>query len=126
MNSKSEAFLNLFFPKLISGIVKMRKPFMSLRAKLYLGSLLTLEAYVLVKIATQTDVCGFSRSVIEKIARMKGIEKASLLFGDFDAIIKIKMPKIHEIENSVMEEIHMIEGVESTMTLLCVDENIIE
>jgi DNA-binding Lrp family transcriptional regulator len=85
-----------------------------------------LEAYVLVKIATQTDVCGFSRAVIEKIGKMKGIEKVSLLFGDFDAILKISMPKIHEIENMVMEEIQMIEGVESTLTLLCVDEKIIE
>jgi DNA-binding Lrp family transcriptional regulator len=85
-----------------------------------------LEAYVLIKIATQTDVCGFSRSVIEKIAKMKGVEKANLLFGDFDAILKINMPKVHDIENSVMEEIHMIEGVESTLTLLCVDERIIE
>ena len=85
-----------------------------------------MEAYVLVKIATQTDVCGFSRSVIEKIGRMKGIEKVSLLFGDFDAILKVKLPKIHDIENTVMEEIHMIEGVESTMTLLFVDESVIE
>ncbi|HEX9261475.1 MAG TPA: Lrp/AsnC ligand binding domain-containing protein [Candidatus Bathyarchaeia archaeon] len=85
-----------------------------------------MEAYVLVKIATQTDVCGFSRSVIEKIGKMNGIAKANLLFGDFDAILKIKMPKIHDIENLVMEEIHMIEGVESTMTLLCVDEKTIE
>ncbi len=85
-----------------------------------------MEAYILVKISTQTDVCGFSRSVIEKIGKMKGIEKADLLFGDFDAIFKIKMPKIHEIENTVMEEIHMVEGVESTLTLLCVDESVIE
>jgi DNA-binding Lrp family transcriptional regulator len=85
-----------------------------------------LEAYVLVKIATQTDICGFSRSVIEKVRKMKGIEKANLLFGDFDAIFKINMPKIHDIENAVMEEIHMVEGVESTLTLLCVDENVIE
>ena len=85
-----------------------------------------MEAYVLVRIATQTDMCGFSRSVIEKIEKMKGVEKASLLFGDFDAILKIRMPKIHDIENTVMEEIHMIEGVESTLTLLCVDEKILE
>lgn len=85
-----------------------------------------MEAYVLVRIATQTDMCGFSRSVIEKIEKMKGVEKANLLFGDFDAILKIKMPKIHDIENTVMEEIHMIEGVESTLTLLCVDEKILE
>jgi hypothetical protein len=36
------------------------------------------------------------------------------------------MPKIHDIENVVMEEIHMIEGIESTLTLLCVDEKLLE
>ncbi len=85
-----------------------------------------MEAYVLLRIATQSDVCGFSRSVIDKIKKMKGIEKAQLLFGDFDAILKLKMPKIHDIENTVMEEIHMIEGVESSLTLLCVDEELLE
>jgi DNA-binding Lrp family transcriptional regulator len=85
-----------------------------------------MEAYVLVKIATQSDVCGFSQSVVDKIKKMKGIEKAQLLFGDFDAILKLDMPKIHDIENTVMEDIHMIEGVESTLTLLCVDEGVLE
>ena len=103
----------------------MRKPFIKLACTTTFG-LKTLEAYVLVKIATQTDVCGFSRSVIEKIGKMNGIEKVNLLFGDFDAILKIRMPKIHDIENMVMEEIHMVEGVESTLTLLCVDEKVIE
>lgn len=86
-----------------------------------------LEAYVLIKIATQTDVCGFSRSVLEKINnKLKGIKNANLLFGDFDAVLKLDMPKIHDVENMVMEEIQMIEGVESTLTLLCVDEEILE
>jgi len=57
---------------------------------------------------------------------MKGIQKADLLFGDFDAILKLELPKIHDIENAVMEDIQMIEGVESTLTLLCVDEKILE
>ncbi len=86
-----------------------------------------MEAYVLIKIATQTDVCGFSRSVLEKINnKLAGIKNADLLFGDFDAILKLNMPKIHDIENTVMEEIQMIEGVESTLTLLCVDEKALE
>lgn len=86
-----------------------------------------MEAYVLIKIATQTDVCGFSRSVLEKVNnKLAGIKNADLLFGDFDAILKLNMPKIHDIENAVMEEIQMIEGVESTLTLLCVDEKVLE
>ena len=51
---------------------------------------------------------------------------AHLLFGDFDAVLKLDMPKIHDVENMVMEEIHMIEGVEGTLTLLCVDEEVLE
>jgi DNA-binding Lrp family transcriptional regulator len=70
-------------------------------------------------------MCGYSRSVLEKIAKIKGIKDAELLFGDFDAILHLDMPKIHDIENTVMEEIHLIAGVESTVTLLCVDEKIL-
>jgi len=87
----------------------------------------TLEAYILLKISTQTAVCGFSRTVLERINnKVARISSANLLFGDFDAILKVDVPKIHDIENMVMEEIQMIEGVESTLTLLCVDEKTLE
>ena len=85
-----------------------------------------MEAYILIKIATQTEVCGYNRSVVDKLMMMKGVENAQLLFGDYDAIVKLKLPKIHEVENLVIEEISMITGVESTLTLLCVDEKLIE
>jgi len=84
------------------------------------------EAYILVKIANQTELCGQYRSIIDKIKKMKGVKDAQLLFGDFDAIVKLHMPKIHDVENMVMEDLCMIEGVESTLTLLCVDEKILK
>ncbi|MEM2935713.1 MAG: Lrp/AsnC family transcriptional regulator [Candidatus Bathyarchaeia archaeon] len=84
------------------------------------------EAYILLKISTQREVYGFSRSVVEKLRSMHGVENADLLFGDYDAIVKLKATKIHDIENLVIEEISMIDGVESTVTLLCVDEGILK
>lgn len=87
---------------------------------------LVVEAYILVKISTQTEVFGYNRSIVERICRMKGVENAQLLFGDYDALIKLNVPKIHDIENLVIEEISMIPGVESTVTLLCVNEEILE
>ena len=84
------------------------------------------EAFILVKISTQTVESGYNRSVVEKICRMKGVENAQLLFGDYDAIVKLNVPKIHGVENMVIEEISMIAGVESTVTLLCVDEKILK
>jgi DNA-binding Lrp family transcriptional regulator len=84
-----------------------------------------MEAYILVKVSSQTEYCGYARSIVEKLT-MKGVENAQLLFGDYDIIVKVKAPKIHDIENLVIEEISMIDGIESTTTLLCVDEAILE
>jgi DNA-binding Lrp family transcriptional regulator len=84
------------------------------------------EAYILVKISTQTEVYGYGRSVVEKLMMIKGVENAQLLFGDYDAIVKLNVPKIHDVENLVIEEFSMVEGIESTITLLCVDEGILE
>jgi DNA-binding Lrp family transcriptional regulator len=84
-----------------------------------------MEAYTLVKISRQTEYCGYARSIVEKLM-MKGVENAQLLFGEYDIIVKLRAPKIHDIENLVFEEISMIEGIDSTTTLLCVDERILE
>lgn len=85
-----------------------------------------MEAYILVKIATQREVYGFNRSVAEKLRSMEGVESAVLLFGDYDAIVKLNVPKIHDCENLVIEEISTIDGVQSTVTLLCIDEEMLE
>ena len=85
-----------------------------------------MEVYILVKIFTQREVYGYAQSIVEKLMMMKGVENAQLLFGDYDAIVKLNVPKIHDVENLVLEEISMIEGIESTTTLLCVDEVILE
>jgi DNA-binding Lrp family transcriptional regulator len=64
--------------------------------------------------------------MIEKFRMIDGVEKAELLFGDCDAVVKLNVPKIHDVENCVFEKIQMIEGTESTNTLLCVDEGSLE
>ena len=84
------------------------------------------EAYVLVKIPTQSEMQGYNRSVVDKLRSTNGVEKAELLFGDYDAIVKLNLPKIHDCENLIIEELSMIEGVGSTVTLLCVDDSVLE
>jgi len=84
------------------------------------------QACILVKIATQQEHYGFNRSVLERLESMKGVESAELLFGDYDAIVRMNVPKIHDCENLIIEEISTIEGVQSTVTLLCVDPAVLE
>jgi DNA-binding Lrp family transcriptional regulator len=84
------------------------------------------EAYVLVKIPTQTEMQGYNQSVVEKLLSISGVDNVELLFGDYDAIVKLSLPKIHDCENLIIEELSMIEGVGSTVTLLCVDDSLLE
>jgi len=84
------------------------------------------KAYVLLKISRQKEVYGFGRSVVERLRTIKGVKNADLLFGDYDAIVKIEADKIHGVENLAIERVSTCEGVESTITLLCVDEESLE
>ncbi len=85
-----------------------------------------MEAYILLKIARQREMYGFGRSVVEKLRAIKGVSCADLLFGDYDAILKVDTDRLHSIENLVMEKVATTEGIESTVTLLCVDEKLLE
>jgi len=84
-----------------------------------------MEAYVLLRISRQREMYGFGRSVVEKLRTIKGVKSADLLFGDYDAIVKVDADRVHNVENLVMEKVSTSEGVESTVTLLCVDETIL-
>ena len=70
------------------------------------------EAYVLIKITAHKEHHGFGKTVVEKLRSIEGVKTAELLFGDYDAIINLNVPKIHDCENLVLEEISMIEGVD--------------
>jgi len=85
-----------------------------------------MEAYVLLRISRQREMYGFGRSVVEKLRTIKGVKSVDLLFGDYDAILKVDADRVHNVENLVMEKVATSEGVESTVTLLCVDEKILE
>ncbi|MEM1538424.1 MAG: Lrp/AsnC ligand binding domain-containing protein [Candidatus Nezhaarchaeales archaeon] len=80
------------------------------------------EAYVLLRISREV----FARGVVNQLREVPGVEEAELLFGDYDAIIKVKANKIHEIENLVVDKVASIKGIVSTMTMLCVDDKILE
>ena len=85
-----------------------------------------MEAYVLLKISRQREMYGFGRSVVEKLRTIKGVKSADLLFGDYDAIVRVDADRVHNVENLVMEKVSTSEGIESTVTLLCVDETLLK
>ena len=67
----------------------------------------------------------FAIGVVDQLRKILGVEEAEMLFGDY-AILKLKTEKVHEIENLVVNQISRIRGVQSNMTMLCVDDELIK
>ncbi len=57
---------------------------------------------------------GAKKTAIEKIRSVKGVKEARLLIGIFDAVAKIEVENIEELENIYLNKIDKIEGIINT------------
>ncbi|MFO8052075.1 MAG: Lrp/AsnC ligand binding domain-containing protein [Thermoplasmatota archaeon] len=55
--------------------------------------------------------------VIDELNRMKEIDEAHFLFGEFDIIAKITAKDFKEVSNIVLQKIRSLDGVDDTETL---------
>lgn len=83
------------------------------------------DAFILLRISRQREMMGFGKAIVAKLAAITGVESAELLFGEYDAIVKLKAEKIHDLENRVLEEIALVEGIDTSTTLLCVNDAVL-
>jgi DNA-binding Lrp family transcriptional regulator len=84
------------------------------------------DAFVLIRISRQREMMGFGKAIAAKLSAITGVETAELLFGEYDAIVKLKAEKIHDLENRVLEEIALVEGIDTSTTLLCVNDAVLQ
>ena len=68
--------------------------------------------YVLINVEPGTEF-----SVHSTASNMDGIEDATLLFGEYDILVKIIAEQLHDIAALVVEQIRQIPGVTNTKTL---------
>jgi DNA-binding Lrp family transcriptional regulator len=73
-------------------------------------------AYVLVNTAL-----GKALEVAEQIAKVKGIKKTCVVTGLYDIVATVDVEKLTDVAQLVVNEIHCIEGVWGTQTLICVN-----
>ena len=63
-----------------------------------------------------------SESDVDKVALyLDCVTDASMLFGDYDLIVKIEASNMGEIARHVVESIRAIPGVANTKTLACAE-----
>jgi DNA-binding Lrp family transcriptional regulator len=68
--------------------------------------------YVLINVAPGTEF-----EVYQKTSSIKSVIDATLLFGDYDIILKLESSNLGKIAAVVVEKIRQIEGVVGTKTL---------
>jgi DNA-binding Lrp family transcriptional regulator len=74
-------------------------------------------AYVLLKVKR-----GGELSATDTIKTLKGVLDVSLLYGEYDAIIKVEKTNMEELQNFLVKKIRAIDGVDKTSTLITSNE----
>jgi len=72
--------------------------------------------YVLIKVAP-----GHIEDILSAVTQNKYVKEASAVTGSYDVIVKIEGDSISEVLSTVVKEIHGIEGITSTETLVAVE-----
>jgi DNA-binding Lrp family transcriptional regulator len=64
----------------------------------------------------------FQREIGEKVASLPHVLETHTISGDWDLIIKVKFRNVHELGKFVNERIRIIQGIDKTVTMVCIDE----
>ncbi|UCE74744.1 MAG: Lrp/AsnC ligand binding domain-containing protein [Methanomassiliicoccales archaeon] len=74
------------------------------------------KLYVLIKVEP-----GWIEGILDSVLQKRYVKEASAVTGSYDIIVKIEGASIAEILSTVVREIHKIEGIKSTETLVAVE-----
>lgn len=71
---------------------------------------------------TMIDVAaGLEHDLCEAIRGIDGVVDAHIIAGDFDLIVELNCVSVHEVLETVTEQIRPLEGIGTTKTYICLD-----
>jgi DNA-binding Lrp family transcriptional regulator len=74
------------------------------------------SGYVLLRL-----VPGFEKDALTNIRLIKGVVEVELVFGHWDAVVKVEAKTINELTRKVMAEIRGVQGIGDTETLVATE-----
>jgi DNA-binding Lrp family transcriptional regulator len=72
---------------------------------------MAIDAYILVDITGKK-----TRTVLNKIAKLKGVRSAQAVTGPHDAIVQVRAEDMTKLGHLIMSQIRAIDGVGRTLT----------
>ena len=78
---------------------------------------MSVKAYIMmnVKTGTEEDVC-------ESLLKYEEVEEAATIYGEYDAIVKIKTGDMNELDSFIMNKLRAIPNIFLTATMLIAKE----
>jgi DNA-binding Lrp family transcriptional regulator len=70
-------------------------------------------AYVLI-----ATTMGEEKSVAEKLAKMKEVEVADILYGEWDIILRVKVENLAELDSFLTRTVRKMKNIKLTSTLI--------
>lgn len=73
---------------------------------------------VVVAYVTVTMKAGAENAVLKKIATLEEVTEANLLYGEYDALVKIKVEDLSQLDNFLTEKLRVLPDVFQTASLI--------
>jgi Lrp/AsnC family transcriptional regulator for asnA, asnC and gidA len=67
-----------------------------------------------------TDI-GSEDEVLEQLSRIDGVVEASIVYGVYDIVVKVKARSIEELKDIITNKIRKLAKVKSTLTMVVVE-----
>jgi|GEM_PF-49714 len=64
---------------------------------------------------------GKEKEVLEKLLRLKEVEEAHIVYGEYDVIAKIKLDDLKMLDTFIVDKIRVIEEIQVTSTMISSD-----
>lgn len=101
----------LIFHRESSPILPGRNLFILTEGARFSGHMIT--AYVLI-----ATTMGEEKSVAEKLAKMKEVEVADILYGEWDIILRVKVENLSELDSFLTRTVRKMKNIKLTSTLI--------
>lgn len=78
---------------------------------------MTVKAYIMInmKSGTEDEVC-------EQLVKFDEVERVSTIYGEYDAVIKVKAQDMDHLDNFILEKLRAIPNIFLTATMLIAKE----
>lgn len=77
-----------------------------------------MKAFIMIKLGT-TEYLGATKTIMEEISKLPGVESAHAIFGRYDVIAEVEVKSLSELSNLTQDRLKAISGVQATETFIC-------